>query len=82
MENPGSRLSARGRRVSVEPVLTHSLLTARLGHCDRHPWDRFDGFASMAGYAVTIILNALFATAWILLVGYRLRRLKVQILRP
>lgn len=33
------------------------------------------GIVSLAGFTVTIIMNALFATAWILLVGYRLYRL-------
>ena len=33
------------------------------------------GFVSLAGLTLTIIMNALFATAWILVVGYRLYRL-------
>ena len=33
------------------------------------------GIVSVAGFTVTIIMNALFATAWILFVGYRLCRL-------
>ena len=33
------------------------------------------GIVSLAGFSLTIILNALFATAWILLVGYKLYRL-------
>ena len=33
------------------------------------------GMVSLAGFNLTIILNALFATAWILFVGYRLCRL-------
>jgi hypothetical protein len=33
------------------------------------------GIASVAGLTLTIIMNALFATAWILVVGYRLYRL-------
>jgi hypothetical protein len=33
------------------------------------------GIVSVAGLSITIIMNALFATAWILFVGYRLYRL-------
>jgi hypothetical protein len=33
------------------------------------------GIVSLAGFSLTIIMNALFATAWVLLVGYRLYRL-------
>jgi hypothetical protein len=33
------------------------------------------GIASLSGYSVAIIMNALFATIWILLVGYKLWRL-------
>jgi hypothetical protein len=33
------------------------------------------GIVSVAGLTLTIIMNALFATAWILVVGYRLYRL-------
>ncbi|PYX49192.1 MAG: hypothetical protein DMG76_37910 [Acidobacteria bacterium] len=33
------------------------------------------GIVSLAGLTLTIIMNALFATAWILVVGYRLYRL-------
>ena len=33
------------------------------------------GIVSLTGLSVTIIMNALFATAWILVVGYRLYRL-------
>ena len=33
------------------------------------------GIASLTGLSLTIIMNALFATAWILVVGYRLCRL-------
>ncbi|WP_035357695.1 hypothetical protein [Edaphobacter aggregans] len=33
------------------------------------------GIVSVAGLSLTIIMNALFATAWILFVGYRLHRL-------
>jgi len=33
------------------------------------------GIVSVAGLSMTIIMNALFATAWILVVGYRLYRL-------
>ncbi len=33
------------------------------------------GIVSLAGFSLTIIMNALFATAWILFVGYRLYRL-------
>jgi hypothetical protein len=33
------------------------------------------GIVSLAGLSLTIIMNALFATAWILFVGYRLYRL-------
>ena len=33
------------------------------------------GIASLAGWGFTIILNALLATIWLLLIGYRLCRL-------
>jgi len=33
------------------------------------------GIVSLSGFSVTIIMNALFATAWMLVVGYRLYRL-------
>jgi len=33
------------------------------------------GIVSLTGFSLTIIMNALFATAWILVVGYRLYRL-------
>ncbi len=33
------------------------------------------GIVSVAGLSMTIIMNALFATAWVLFVGYRLYRL-------
>jgi hypothetical protein len=33
------------------------------------------GIVSLAGFSLIIIMNALFATAWILVVGYRLYRL-------
>ena len=33
------------------------------------------GIVSIAGLTVTIILNAIFATVWVLFVGYRLYRL-------
>jgi hypothetical protein len=33
------------------------------------------GIVSLAGFSLTIVMNALFATAWVLLVGYRLYRL-------
>ncbi len=36
------------------------------------------GIASLAGYGVTVILNALFATAWLLVVGYKLCRLSAH----
>jgi hypothetical protein len=36
------------------------------------------GIVSVAGSSVTIIMNAVFATVWILLVGYRLYRLAQQ----
>lgn len=36
------------------------------------------GIVSVAGYGVTIILNAVLATAWVLFVGYRLNRLARQ----
>lgn len=36
------------------------------------------GIVSIAGWNVTIILNAVLATAWVLLVGYRLSRLGQQ----
>lgn len=36
------------------------------------------GIVSIAGWAVTIILTAVFATLWLLLVGYRLYRLSQQ----
>lgn len=33
------------------------------------------GIASMAGWSVTVIMNAVLATVWVLFVGYRLYRL-------
>jgi hypothetical protein len=36
------------------------------------------GIVSITGWSVTIILNAVFATVWVLLVGYRLSRLGQQ----
>ena len=37
------------------------------------------GIASITGWSVTIIMNAVLATVWILFVGYRLYRLGLLI---
>jgi hypothetical protein len=37
------------------------------------------GIVSAAGFSVTIFMNAVLATVWVLLVGYRLYRLAVGI---